>query len=99
MEPERAEHFTKGIDKECKRLAALIEDMLLLASVDAKSWKIKKEILDMDTLLLEVYDLFYPFCKEQGKELKLKVQDDILPKAEGMENGSNRYWLSLLIMR
>ena len=83
VEPERAEHFTKGIEKECSRLAALIEDMLLLASVDARSWKIRKEILDMDTLLIEVYDLFYPFCKEQGKDLQLKLQDDILPKAEG----------------
>lgn len=83
VEPERAEHFTKGIEKECSRLAALIEDMLLLASVDARSWKIRKEILDMDTLLIEVYDLFYPFCREQGKDLQLKLQDDILPKAEG----------------
>ena len=83
VEPERAEHFTKGIEKECSRLAALIEDMLLLASVDARSWKIRKEILDMDTLLIEVYDLFYPFCREQGKDLQLKLQGDILPKAEG----------------
>ena len=83
VEPDRAEHFTKGIEKECSRLAALIEDMLLLASVDARSWKIRKEILDMDTLLIEVYDLFYPFCQGQGKDLQLKLQDDILPKAEG----------------
>lgn len=83
VEPERAEHFTKGIEKECRRLAALIEDMLLLASVDARSWNIRKEILDMDTLLIEVYDLFYPYCREQGKDLQLKLQDDILPKAEG----------------
>ncbi len=83
VEPERAEHFTKGIDEECKRLSALIEDMLLIASVDAKSWKIKKEIMDMDTLLIEVYDLFYPYCREQGRELKLKLQDEMLPKVEG----------------
>ena len=83
VEPERIEHFTKGIEKECSRMAARIEDMLLLASVDARSWKIRKEILDMDTLLIEVYDLFYPFCREQGKDLQLKLQDDILPKAEG----------------
>ncbi len=83
VEPERAEHFTKGIEKECKRLADLIEDMLLLASADAKSWEIRKEILDMDTLLIEVYDLFYPYCREQGKDLQLKLQEDILPKGEG----------------
>lgn len=83
LDPERAGHFTNVIEKECKRLAALIEDMLLLASADARTWKIKKEILDMDTLLIEVYDLFFPFCREQGKELKLILQDEVLPKAEG----------------
>ncbi len=83
VEPERAEQFTKVIDKECKRLAALIEDMLLLAFADAKTWDIRKEILDMDTLLIEVYDLFYPYCREQGKELKITLQEEVLPKAEG----------------
>ncbi len=83
VEPERAEFFTKGIDKECKRLSALIEDMLLLALADAKSWEIRKEVLDADTLLIEVYDLFYPYCREQGKELKLILKEDILPKMEG----------------
>jgi signal transduction histidine kinase len=83
LEPERAGFFTTGIEKECKRMAALIEDMLLLASADARTWKIKKEILDLDTLLIEFYDLFYPYCKEQGKELKLAVPDTMLPKTEG----------------
>jgi signal transduction histidine kinase len=83
LEPERAGFFTTGIEKECKRLAALIEDMLLLASADARTWKIKKDILDLDTLLIEIYDLFYPYCKEQGKELKLVVPETMLPKTEG----------------
>ncbi|WFR56540.1 HAMP domain-containing sensor histidine kinase [Anaerocolumna sp. AGMB13025] len=83
LAPERAGFFTTGIEKECKRLAALIEDMLLLASADARTWKIKKEVLDLDTLLIEVYDLFYSYCKEQGKELKLILPDTMLPRAEG----------------
>lgn len=83
LEPGRAGFFTGGIEKECRRLSALIEDMLLLASADAKTWKMKKEEIDMDTLLIEVYDLFYPYCREQGKDLKLILQNDVLPKAEG----------------
>jgi signal transduction histidine kinase len=83
VEPERAEHFTKGIDKECRRLSALIEDMLLLASADAKSWRLKKEIIDMDLLLIETCDSFYPLCKESGKELRLLLPDEMLPRVEG----------------
>jgi signal transduction histidine kinase len=83
IEPEKAEHFTKGIDKECQRLSALIEDMLLLASADAKSWQLKKEIIDMDLLLIEICESFYPLCRENGKELKLLLPDEMLPRVEG----------------
>lgn len=83
LEPEKTEHFIKGIDKECKRLSDLIEDMLLLANVDAKRWKVKKEVIDMDKLLIDTYDTFVPFCKEREKQLKLELQEDMLPRVEG----------------
>ena len=41
-------------------MAALVGDMLLLASTDAGSWSIKQEAVDMDTLLIETYELFEP---------------------------------------
>ncbi len=83
IEPERAGHFTKGIDKECMRLSTLIEELLLLASADAKNWSVKKEIIDMDTLIIDAYDIFQPFCKERNKDLELDLQDEMLPKIEG----------------
>lgn len=83
IEPNRAEHFIDGIDRECMRLSSLIEDLLLLASTDAKKWNMKKELIDMDLLLVEIYDTFQPFCKKHQKELKLKLQEDMLPRVEG----------------
>jgi Osmosensitive K+ channel histidine kinase len=83
IEPERTEHFTEGIDKECMRLSSLIEDLLLLASVDANKWKVRKEYIDMDLLLIETYDTFQPFCREHHKELKLELQEQMLPKVQG----------------
>ncbi len=83
IEPERAEHFTKGIDKECMRLSALIEDLLLLASADAKHWHMKTELVDMDMVLIETYDVFQPFCKKHQKDLILDLQEELLPKIEG----------------
>jgi signal transduction histidine kinase len=83
IEPQRAEHFIEGIDKECERLSNLIEDMLLLASADANNWKVNKEIIDMDTLLIDTYDTFCPFCSEHGKELRLELQEEMLPSVEG----------------
>jgi two-component system, OmpR family, manganese sensing sensor histidine kinase len=83
LEPEKAEYFAKITDKECKRLSDLIEDMLLLANVDAKQWRVKKELIDMDILLIDTYDTFVPFCKERKKQLKLELQEKMLPIVEG----------------
>lgn len=83
IEPERAEHFTEGIDKECMRLSTLIEDMLLLAWADAKNWSVRKEIIDVDILLFETYDSFRPFYAENHKELTFEPQEELLPKIMG----------------
>lgn len=82
-EPERTAHFIKGIDLECERLAKLIEDMLLLANTDTDGWIMKKEPLDMETVLIETFDTFAPFCNENGKQLKLELQEELLPKVYG----------------
>ena len=83
IEPERADYFAKGIDKECVRLSALIEDLLLLASADAKNWKMNRELIDTDLLLIETYESFLPVCLERKKGLKLELPEDMLPKIWG----------------
>ena len=47
-------------------MAALVGDMLLLASTDAGSWSVKRETVDMDTLLIETYELYEPVCRSSG---------------------------------
>ncbi len=83
IDEENSLHYLGNIDKECSRMAGLIEDMLLLAATDARHWQIRKEALDMDTLLIETYDLFYPFLKEKSMELKLLLEDEMLPGIQG----------------
>ncbi|HEX3022754.1 MAG TPA: HAMP domain-containing sensor histidine kinase [Lachnospiraceae bacterium] len=83
LEPEKASHFTKGIDMECERLAELIEDMLLLANADANNWKMRMELIDIETILIETYDTFAPFCRKHGKQLHLELQEELLPKIQG----------------
>ena len=82
IEPERLAHYTKGIDNECSRMSRLIEDMLLLASADANRWQVKKELVDMDSFLIEVYELFYPYCMGKNKKLELVFTEDLLPQME-----------------
>lgn len=83
IEPDRSDYYVEGIDKECVRMSGLIEDLLLLAATDANRWKIKKGKVDIDALLIETYDLYHLFCKENKKNLKLELKEDLLPEIEG----------------
>ena len=71
--------FSTGIETECSRMARLIEDMLLLASADAKNWTIKTESIDMDCLLLNTYECYLPLCREKSLHLKLELPEEVLP--------------------
>ena len=75
--------FHKGIDAECKRMARLIDDMLLLACMDAKTWQINKEPIEVDTLLVETYEAFLPLFRQNNLNLVLKLQEDELPMIYG----------------
>ncbi len=75
--------FHKGIDTECKRMARLIDDMLVLACMDAKTWQINKERIEIDTLLVETYEAFLPLFRQNDLNLVLKLQEDELPMIYG----------------
>lgn len=85
VEPKRAGDFIRGIDRECVRLSALIEDLLLLASSQVNSWSMKKEVVDMDILLIETYDSFLPLIQKNNKKLKLELPEAMLPRVSGDE--------------
>ena len=72
----KAEQFLPHIEGECNRMTRLINDMLLLASTDAKTWSLKKEELDLDTLLIESYDMFCSCRKPSDPELTLQLTEE-----------------------
>ncbi|MBC8559761.1 sensor histidine kinase [Fumia xinanensis] len=74
-----------NIEKECARMARLIDDLLILAGSDAKTWSIRTETVDLDTLLLETAELFYPLAQQKGMALCLRVPDETLPLIHGDE--------------
>lgn len=70
--------YIPHIESECNRMSRLISDMLLLATADAKTWTLKKESVDMDTFLIETYDLFCPVALSKNMILNLKLPDEPL---------------------
>ena len=71
--------FLTGIEKECKRMARLIDDMLILASIDSKAWIIKNKKIETDTLLVETYEAYYHLFQIKERTLLLDLPEDELP--------------------
>lgn len=70
----------KILDIECMRMSKLVKDMLLLASSDAKSWTLCKNIIDIDTLLISLYEAYEPICTSKQIRLRLKISESSYPK-------------------
>lgn len=71
--------FTMQIEKECKRMARLVDDLLLLATADAKTWSILKKPVELDILLIEMLDTFIPLANSKRQNLNLNLPEYTLP--------------------
>ena len=78
-EPMQRSQFSDMIHREGKRMSRLIGDMLTLSSSDSKGWALQKQPVELDMLLLEVYEAHYPLAKEQGIELTLSLYEQNVP--------------------
>ena len=78
-EPIQRSQFSDMIHREGNRMSRLIGDMLTLSSSDSKGWALKKQPVELDMLLLEVYEAHYPLAKEQGIELTLSLYEQNVP--------------------
>ena len=75
--------FLPYIEEECDRMTRLISDMLLLASSDAKTWSLVKEPIEIDTLLIETYDMFCTCYNNKNYQLTLHLPEEELPVIQG----------------
>lgn len=83
VSPQQKDTLLPLIDSECVRMSRLIDDLLLLASADAKTWSLRTEQIDMDTLLIDLYEVFRPVCAQQNIALYLQLPDEPLPRISG----------------
>lgn len=67
------------IDAECSRMSRLVRDMLTLASSDADKWRIQKSEINVDTLLISLYEAFEPVCIGKKIRLDLCLNEETYP--------------------
>ena len=77
--PARQTVFSDMIHREGKRMSRLIGDMLTLASADSQSWEVRCEDVELDMLLLMVYETYSPLAKEKGLALSLTLLERDVP--------------------
>lgn len=74
--PSEAEHFTKTIEQEGKRMSRLIDDMLTLSNTDNSQLTIHKTDIELDTLLLTAYENFEMLAREKHISLRITLPED-----------------------
>lgn len=67
------------IDTECMRMSKLVRDMLLLASYDADKWTFHRQNVNIDTLLITLFEAYEPICKGKSIQLKLALEETEYP--------------------
>ena len=60
-------------------MSRLIDDMLLLANSDAKSWSLTLSPSDADTILLDVFEKYEYIATKKSLRLFIDLPDDSLP--------------------
>lgn len=72
-------NYTSLIETEISRMTRLIRDLLLLSSVDAGSWTLHKSKINLDTLLINLYEKYESICKQKNILLRLNMPEDCFP--------------------
>lgn len=82
-DPSLPAHLRKhaaAIDTECLRMSGLVQDLLLLSSIDGGVWELNKSPIDLYTLIVSVFEKFEPLCKKNHMELNIDFRDDHYPE-------------------
>lgn len=64
------------IIEECMRMSNLLISMLTLASSDTENWKMNLRETDVDTLLIETWEMFVEGARKQNVRLDLNIEEN-----------------------
>lgn len=67
------------IETEISRMTRLIQDLLLLSSIDAGNWMFHKSKINVDTLLINLYEKFEIICHKKSIDLQIRMPEECFP--------------------
>jgi len=77
------EKFLSAIGRECSRMSRLIDDLLFLASADAKTWSVHTENVEIETLIMNTYENYQYIAKKKNQTLILDLPNKSIPVIQG----------------
>lgn len=77
--PDTIKNHVQMIDSEVSRMSRLIQDLLLLSSLDAGNWSLHMDEINIDTLLINLYTKFEQICRKKNILLELNIPDECCP--------------------
>ncbi|MDE7225214.1 MAG: HAMP domain-containing histidine kinase [Acetatifactor sp.] len=79
----RPSGYEQTIDQECARMGRLIEDLLTLSRLDLGAQLQKQQDVDLDTLLLTIYEQMELLAAQKNIRLELNLPQEALPHVRG----------------
>lgn len=79
--PEEAAKMAEFIQRECVRAGNLIKNLLLLSSEAHLPQEMQP--IEIDSLLLQIFENYEPLCDSKGIRLKLELPEEFLPQIQG----------------
>lgn len=77
--PATARKRLSVIDSECTRMAHLTSNLLFLTAADTNRTHLNHSPVDIENLLITLYDAYVPLCSQYNKTLHLDLPEAALP--------------------
>ncbi len=65
---------------ETRRMARLVDDLLLLAGADSGRWTVRRANTNIEDVLVSLYEQFLPIAQRKGQTIVLKLPQESLPE-------------------
>ncbi len=78
-ESSQKDHFFHIAQNESLRMSALVDDLLLLSRADTGRFALELQPVELDTLLLDTFESFWPLAKEHEMNLQITLPEDAIP--------------------
>lgn len=85
LSPAEGGRFLQAAQRETRRMARLVDDLLLLAGSDAGSWQLRPARLLPEEVCRQAYEQFLPLAAAANRRLALRLPPDPAPEILGDE--------------